>query len=395
LIAFVVLHPLEGSAIAGAQDIATPKGMQRVVIHDPVLNADAYAVFIPAKWHFQGTLIQGTCGNLVPFPVFRASSPDGLTVLERLPRSDWVWGNSPLINKTATDCLPLKTAMSAQDFLKYISVTLKAEYVGDEPVPQDIVAMANKGLADGRASYAAKYAAAGIPQPVETIQLARAIVRYKNGTFTMKGLLAATVDCTRTESHANPNQPAWVTNSCFADVRYERAPEAQYASAIALLDPHATGAMALQPWVQAWIAANNQQTASNIRGIKARGAAAIAQTNASAEAFNHSQAVRQEMHDDFQSTMQRGTTMSMNQAAQVANANHTAASDWVDYSLDRQTVRDPNTGQVTKVSSANSYTWLDASGKVSYQTNDVNANPNGSLQGTWTRQQVVHGNGSN
>jgi hypothetical protein len=31
---------------------------------------------------------------------------------------------------------------------------------------------------------------------------------------------------------------------------------------------------------------------------------------------------------------------------------------------------------------------------VSYQTNDPNADPNGSLPGTWTRQQVVHGDGS-
>ena len=38
---------------------------------------------------------------------------------------------------------------------------------------------------------------------------------------------------------------------------------------------------------------------------------------------------------------------------------------------------------------------VDSTGKVGYQTNDVNANPNGSLQGTWTRQTVTHGDGSN
>ena len=92
--------------------------------------------------------------------------------------------------------------------------------------------------------------------------------------------------------------------------------------------------------------------------------------------------------------MQRGTDMSMARAAQVANTNHTIASDWVDYSLDRQTVLDPNTGQLSKVSSSSSYTWIDSSGHTSYQTNDPNANPNGALQGTWTRQQVVHGDGS-
>jgi hypothetical protein len=120
----------------------------------------------------------------------------------------------------------------------------------------------------------------------------------------------------------------------------------------------------------------------------------MAAMKASNDQFQQGQATRQRIHDDFMSTMQRGTDMSMHQAAQVANTNHTIASDWTDYSLDQQTVRDPNTGQVSKVSSSNSYTWVDASGKTAYQTNDVNANPNGTLQGTWTRQQVVHGDGT-
>jgi hypothetical protein len=113
------------------------------------------------------------------------------------------------------------------------------------------------------------------------------------------------------------------------------------------------------------------------------------------EQFQRGQAMRQRQSDEFNATLERGTQMSMNQAAQVANSNHTIASDWTDYSLDQQTVRDPNTGQVSKVSSTYSYTWLDQSGKVAYQTTDANANPNGSLQGNWTRQQVVHGDGSN
>jgi hypothetical protein len=92
--------------------------------------------------------------------------------------------------------------------------------------------------------------------------------------------------------------------------------------------------------------------------------------------------------------MQRGTDMSMNRAAQIANSNHTIASDWVDYALDQQTVSDPNTGQISKVSSAYTYTWVDSSGNNSYQTNDSNANPNGTRMGNWTRQQQVHGDGS-
>jgi hypothetical protein len=70
------------------------------------------------------------------------------------------------------------------------------------------------------------------------------------------------------------------------------------------------------------------------------------------------------------------------------------AQDMVDYSLDRSTVMDPNTGQISKVSSAYGNTWVDATGKTSYQTNDPSANPNGVLPGSWTRQSVVHGDGT-
>jgi len=41
--------------------------------------------------------------------------------------------------------------------------------------------------------------------------------------------------------------------------------------------------------------------------------------------------------------MLEGTERSMENSARIANSNHTMASDMVDYTLDRQTVRDVNT----------------------------------------------------
>jgi hypothetical protein len=65
--------------------------------------------------------------------------------------------------------------------------------------------------------------------------------------------------------------------------------------------------------------------------------------------------------------MLEGTERSMENSARIANSNHTMASDMVDYTLDRQTVRDVNTGET---------------GKISNQ-----ATPGGSLQ-------KVHGDGT-
>ncbi len=366
----------------------------------------------PSNWLFQGVLIQGSQCVPTPFAVFRATSPDGLTFVEQLPVLGWAWGTGFAANVDHKDCLPLKEAMGAQDFLKYLSAILKVEYVADDPVPAEIQAKVQKEMENAQAVYAPSYAAMHVQPPRTTRQMARAIVQYKNGTFIMKGRLGTVVDCTETH-HAGiksfvrwvPDQPDWTSNQCTASVRYIAAPESEFASVVQLWDTKEMAGRAIPQWAQAWIARNQRQSNAFMQQMNAQAAAqrqasaqqfaqAQAVRQAGAQEFARHQAVRQQMHEEFLSTMQRGTDMSMQRAAQIANVNHTGASDWVDYALDRQTVLDPNSGQVSKVSSSYTYTWVDSTGQVSYQTNNPNADPNGALQGTWTRQRVVHGDGS-
>jgi len=199
-----------------------------------------------------------------------------------------------------------------------------------------------------------------------------------------------------------PDQPGWTNDDCRATVVYLAGPEKQYDALIKLWDAPEMEGRGSAEWERAVIDRKNREGAMRIQEMQAQAAMrdqqmnaqAAAQCQASAQQFAHDQAVRQQMHEQFLATMRRSTDMSMARAAQIANTNHTIASDWVDYSLHRQTVLDPKTGQLSKVSSSSSYTWIDSSGHTSYQTNDVNANPNGTLKGTWTRQQVVHGDGT-
>src|ERR1700733_10106287 len=93
-ISVAVVAALMGATNGWGQS-GTASGMRVEAITDPVLNLTAFNVTVPAKWHFAGRLLQGTTCSPVPYPVFRATSPDGLTVLERLPRMDWIWGNGP------------------------------------------------------------------------------------------------------------------------------------------------------------------------------------------------------------------------------------------------------------------------------------------------------------
>ena len=379
---------------------ASSGGTQVQYIADPTLsNMNAFAVTIPAKWHFNGVLYQGGNCSPAPYGVFRASSPDGLSSVERLPTLAWMWGTGPMIGyQPKNDCLPLKGPMSAQEFLKYLAATMKLNYLADEPVAPEENAKAQKALQDAQATYAPKYAAMNVQPPKTTRELAWATVASQNGSFAMKGRLKVMVECTEMQFagmksilRGMPDRPSSTVDKCTAGVTYFNAPENQYAALIRQWDAPGMGGKAEDAWQQAWIQRNNEQSQQAINQMIQQSNAQMA---AQRQQFAHDQAVRQQMHEDFLATMQRGTDMSMARANQAMNARSTAASDWVDYALDQKTVMDPNTGQVSKVSSSYNNTWVDSSGKTSYQTNDPNANPNGVLPGSWTRQATVHGNGT-
>jgi hypothetical protein len=384
---------------SGAGSATAAGGIRTEWIVDPSLNnMNAVSVPVPANWHFQGVLMQG--GQCVgsPFAVFRSTSPDGLSMMEKQPVMGWRWGTGPMAASGPTDCLPMKAAMAAQAYLKYLAATMKVTYVSDVPEPAAENQAAQAGLKSVQAQYAAKYAAQHLTPPKETRELARARVSFQNGTFAMLGELRVTLDCTETVYPGMKSgvpgmadRPSSTVDSCTAGTRYYAAPAAQFPQVIALWDAPGMGATMSMPWQQAWVQ-HFQQQANQAE------AANIASTNramaASAQKFQQDMAVQNQMHQEFMAQMQASTNSSMANATASMNARSTATSDWVDYALDEQTVADPTTGQVSKVSSGSSYTWIDSTGKTSYQTNDANANPNGVLQGNWTKQTVVHGNGT-
>jgi hypothetical protein len=388
----------EGASTASSS--GSTSATRKEYVTDPTLNnMNAYSVTIPAKWHFQGVLYQGGNCASVPFGVFRATSPDGLSYVERMPALGWVWGTGPMLTyMPKNDCLPLKGPMSAQQFLKYLAATMKVDYVGPELEPAEEDAKAQQALRDAQAVYAPKYAAMNTQPPKTTRELARATVSYKNGTFPMRGRLKVMVECMETVYpgmksvlRGIADRPSSTVDKCTAGVTYYTAPESQYQAMIRQWDAPGMGGKAEDAWQQAWVQRNSEQSQQMISQMNRN---AAAQRQASAQQFSHDQAVRQQMHEQFMATMQRGTDMSMARTQASMNARSTSTSDWVDYALDRKTVLDPTTGQVSKVSSSYTHTWIDSTGKTSFQTNDINANPNGVLPGNWTQQQVVHGDGS-
>jgi hypothetical protein len=384
---------------ASADSTGAVSGTTTAYIQDPTLNnMTAIDVTVPAKWHFQGSLIQGDSCSAVPYVVYRATSPDGLTFVENMPTLHWVFGSGPVSATQLHGCLPLQRQLTAQQFLHYFATMMKYDYAGDEAVPADVSAAAQQANHQAQAQYAPQYAAIGAQQPQQTLTLARARVTFANGSFPMQGQLSAKILCTvqqfagfRSTLPGMASQANSVVENCGAEVRFISTTAAQYAKVTALMDADKVGYTPDPGWMQAYVNRSNQQALQRGQQIMAAGAA---QRAATAQYWAQARAVSTQMHNQFMASMQsQFNNFEAGQAAQQASRAQ-FSSDMVDFALDQQTVADPNSGQLSKVSNFYGQTWVDSSGKTSFQTNDVNANPNGVLPGTWAQQQVVHGNGT-
>ena len=225
----------------GGASTASTGGTQKEYITDPLLNdMNAFSVTIPARWHFQGVLYEGAKCVPTSFGVFRTSSPDGLSFMERMPTLGWIWATGSAAAYLKTDgSLPMKGPMTVQDSLKHLSATLKVEYVADESAPRATVNAGNDAASQGQA-------------PKSKTEWAQAMVRYKNGTFAMKGALFVRVECTETAYRGIPiNAPPIVYNQCTAGARHMAAPEAQFSMVKKMLDPPGMGGRPEQAWEQA------------------------------------------------------------------------------------------------------------------------------------------------
>jgi len=335
-----------------------------VSITDPVLNMPAYSITIPTNWFFEGAVFPGTSCSEAPFPVFRITSPDGLTGIKQLPRLDWAWSDNPRQpSKSGADCLPYKKEIPASEVLKYMVGVLQVEFVKDEPTPD---------LAEIQRNTAARNS----QQMIFTADKARATVRYHINKIVIDERLNVFVSCTTFRATG--------AHVCGAGVSRTRAPMGKYN------DDTFRSVSKTFAVDQEWMSARGRIAIQKLKDLsdqemamlKRQGEEAERRSKAQYNAFQQSQAMHQRQHEDFMASMQRGTDMSMKRAAEISNNNHRVADDWCDYSLDQQKRLDPRTGEITKDSNAYSYTWINEFGEH-YQTNDFNDNPNGGPKGNW------------
>jgi hypothetical protein len=358
----------------GAQSLTT------VSITDPAYGITAFNISIPAGWKFEGTVLPGPECSRVPMPVFRAYSPDGLTEMRLLPAFNWTFHPALKGFRPVNGCLDYTGVMSAQDFLKhYVEMVTNN---GIHVVGPMAVGAAYQQRVAGVAQNMSRIA----PNIHGSADAAALRVETVNGTFIIEQRLRAYVECRIATSGPDTNG-----GGCSAHVDVERAPKGKLDALCSMVDAHD---LVRTPHEDAWLQRVQQATAQRAREDQGR---LTRQEQAS-------QAMLKKQFDDFMSTSQRNHEAfmaqqessfhsSMNNANAAMNARTTAASDWVDYALDQQTV--VGQGGVAKVSNSYTHTWSSTVGNQTqwFQTNDPNANPNGALNGNWTEDTKVHGNG--
>jgi hypothetical protein len=370
-----------GTVTPAAAPSALPTTFTTATVSDPSFNnMVAETMTIPAGWMMDGTIMTAPCTTL-PWPVYRAHSADSLTEIRQEPALGWHWSTANAYMPQG--CLGMKQPMSASDFLQHFLVTLPGgvNVVGPAPVAPAFIQWAQH-FADMQNENSAKntYAPAMTQTTADTASLH---IQTHNGTFLIDQRLRAVVVCT-----IYPNPGPLQGGSCWARVDDLRAPQGQLDALSALVDNYNLPNPKDNPqWDQAVLARARQQAQQALAAMNKMQQQAAATFRAM---FNQFMQTMQRNFQNFQANQQAEfNNFQANMAAQ-SQASANAASDWVDFALDQQTVTGP--GGTVKVSNQYSQTW--SNGTQWYQTNDPSTNPNGVIPGTWTLQTPTHGNGA-
>jgi hypothetical protein len=359
---------LAGSAVGGARvggGDAPP--MKTVSIMDPAFGIAAVTMQIPADWSFAGTVLRGpNCSGAGPMFVFRASSPDGLTGVQMVPRYDFAWGNTAQTVQfiRSQHCVVRAPSASSETVKSVFLAAARPGAVVDAvgPLPND---KSGEQAAQANANAAAIVARA--PFHMEPIHYAADGARLRIH-YTYRGQAIEEWIEASTTSMDTPQPGGVHLVQMQTTIVGERAPQGQLDALAPLLETIAHSTRLTPEWKQRQQEVVNQQN----------------------------QAVQQSQRD-FAGQMDRQHQQTMANIAATGQASRNAAAATqgaIDRSAaataqsmgDQQTYVNPSTGGTTVQSNQYGHTFSNGQGRV-IQSNSPTYDPNASERGQWVELQ--------
>src|SRR5581483_407409 len=96
--------------------VATAQALSTADIIDPAYGIKAFTITIPAGWKLDGTVIPGPECSKIPFPVFRAYSPDGLSEMRLMPTFYWTFHPNVRNFHAPNGCMDFGRTLTAEEF---------------------------------------------------------------------------------------------------------------------------------------------------------------------------------------------------------------------------------------------------------------------------------------
>jgi hypothetical protein len=369
----------ESASDSGHAENASWSGTRKVEIIDPQYQMTAYTMEIPSDWKFAGTIARpagchatGAAGGLK----YTAESPDGLTALVRLPGVTWSSSTSEQVRKIAEQqqhC-PNIDIDSAASFVVNIAVPNlhpHAKIVSVGPLlPEGQAALAKQ--LENQNEQNAKIAPQFRPQNV-TLEGARVRVQYERDGHPFEEIVMSVVQCSVRHQNAMFRMPASDTRSCTSrGTGIYRAPQGQLDAVLAR--PEFKAMEKTLTINSAWDYHAAQDQMAKFQQFQAADNARF-QANLKANQAQFDQRIQQQKQFDANLRASSDRAIAQDRARQ--DAIDASAHNMVNYSLDRQDFKNPNTGQTITASSQYNHQWISSDGSTLIQTNDHTLDPNG------------------
>ncbi|HEX4452700.1 MAG TPA: hypothetical protein VH143_17610 [Kofleriaceae bacterium] len=358
---------LGASLASAAPQVVISKHTKTVEIKDPAWGITALTIQIPDNWTFEGVLLRDPyCGG-VPTVAYRISSPDGLAGFQSMPAFTSHYSDDKISMQSYErfHC-KIMQPMSPADWLQYVAPAVRPNPTIGKVEPTFDAAQIEQNMQQyndrGRANHVpVNQTGGGVHSRLEYALHGTTVEENLRVVVSTFQIMTAT------------RKQAWNTN---VDVSGLRAPKGQLDSVMKQLGPMIQTAAFTPDWIarqQRQMAADNQ--------------AAMAMIKRQGDQIRDT---LKRNHDAFMQQQQQSFDHAQQADRDRQDAMHRSAVAWTLYAGDEQIVRNPQSGEVSRVTStAGRNVHQDQTSGAMVASDDPNFDPSYYVRGQWTQLENV------